>query len=259
MEDFNKDQWIRELKVLNKEWKSEEDQMLKPLILTKKENIEFIDECVRLKTKLKQGQTQTAKFKIEGIYDVRSKVKKASDVFEKIHMGEVPDTHMLKIQKLATEIQEGINTFKLSSRKEYQELAIEENAIMADLENLEQKYDAIQNEEKDTTFRSTTRSSFTAKQRPASASRLTQNVEKPPANPELAQLKAKISLIEDELFKLGGFNLGWRASDHQDFLRIYTKYGDFRAGSLAFANEVIGCIPDQTIDSIKEHLQQFRQ
>jgi hypothetical protein len=43
--DFNKEQWLRDLKVMNKDWTMEKDQVFKPLILLKKENLAFIEDC----------------------------------------------------------------------------------------------------------------------------------------------------------------------------------------------------------------------
>ena len=41
-------------------------------------------------------------------------------------------------------------------------------------------------------------------------------------------------------------------------MRIYTKYGQYRLTSLAFYNELLGQIPDLTVDKIDQHTQLYK-
>lgn len=166
----------------------------------------------------------------------------------------------MRFQQLGTVVQDGIKKLKLESRKEYQELAVEEHGLSSELEMLAEKYDALLIEEKESHTVSAPRPRVvSAKQRAtsAAASRRLSGAPKPPSNPELTVLKAEIDSMDDQLFSLGGFNLGWRACDHQDFLRLYTKYGHYRVTSLSFLNEVLSVVPAQDVDSVKEHLGKY--
>jgi hypothetical protein len=60
------------------------------------------------------------------------------------------------------------------------------------------------------------------------------------------------------MFKLGGTSLGWRPADHQDFLRLATKYGPMKLTTLSFMNEVLGLVANITIDDIKSHVEVYR-
>jgi len=54
---------------------------------------------------------------------------------------------------------------------------------------------------------------------------------------------------------MGGFNLGWAPADHQDFLWLYTKYGDLWATSLSFMNELMGVVANISVEDVKEHVE----
>jgi len=73
-ESFNKEQWIRELKQLNKEWNVEKDQVYKPMVILKKEYPTFIDECSKEISKMKSDFKSRSKLMVEGIYNIRVKV-----------------------------------------------------------------------------------------------------------------------------------------------------------------------------------------
>ena len=71
-------------------------------------------------------------------------------------------------------------------------------------------------------------------------------------------MKTQIDDIDDTLYKNGGLNCGWKSGDHEDYMRIYTKYGQYRLTSLAFYNEILGLIPDMTVEKIDQHTQIYK-
>lgn len=226
----------------------------------KKENTAFIDDCVRQKAKMKSEQKKRARKLVESIYAIRNDVKKSSEIMVRVQDGTETERDLLRFQELGTCVQDGIKKLKLESRKEYQELAVEEHGLTSDLELLSEKFDAILTDEKESSAVSAPRPRVaSAKKRAtsAAASRRLSGAPKPPSNPELTVLKAEIDHMDDQLFSLGGFNLGWRACDHQDFLRLYTKYGPYRVSSLSFLNDVLSVVPGQTVDTVKEHLGKY--
>lgn len=40
----------------------------------------------------------------------------------------------------------------------------------------------------------------------------------------MSEIKAKIQDIEQKIKKLGGYNCGWTKEDHDEFLKLKTKY-----------------------------------
>lgn len=74
----------------------------------------------------------------------------------------------------------------------------------------------------------------------------------------MAALKRSMDQIEHQIFKLGGFNLGWRPNDHQDFLRLATKFGPHRLSSLSFMNELMGLVGHITIEEVKAHVEAYK-
>lgn len=75
---------------------------------------------------------------------------------------------------------------------------------------------------------------------------------------KMIEYKAQIDEISDKITTLGGFSCGWLATDHEDFLRVKTKYKN-KTDTLSFLNEILGLIPDCSLDTVKQHIKQHQE
>jgi hypothetical protein len=69
---------------------------------------------------------------------------------------------------------------------------------------------------------------------------------------ELTEIKTQIDDIDRTLQKNGGINVGWEATDHQDFLRLRQRYKG-KVNTVAFMNDIMGCVPERDEEQVKLH------
>lgn len=183
------------------------------------------------------------------------------------------ETVIEKLQKCVHTINENLKDFKIKNKNHYAKLAQEEELLMKELELFDEKFDALIDEEKAADRPCYDRSSVTSQQtsmtggsrrRPGSVasskkSNATSQMSKisrkpgiplPPSIPssedmtqKMIEIKLEIERIEDRIAGLGGFHCGWAPSDHEDFLRVKTKY-KHKTDTLSFLNEILGLVPD---------------
>ena len=72
-ESFNKKDWLINYKKLNRDYATEFNSRFKPLILFKKENTGFIDDCNRETTKMDNNLEKLRKNKTKEISDIKGK------------------------------------------------------------------------------------------------------------------------------------------------------------------------------------------
>ena len=299
--NFDKREWIQTFKKYNREFNSEFISRFKPLILFKKDFTNFIDDSNREADKLNNKFITFKKNKVKELGQIKSKIllitlspfiKTNLRVYldmvlqaKKMKAKMYEDQSVIdKLQSSVTDINATLKDFKIKNKNEYGRLAQEEEMLSKELELLEDKFDAIIDNEKasdrswyDRTSVSSKQTSMTggSRRRPASVasskksystSQVSQlsrrpGIPLPPTAPssdqmsqKMIELRLDIERIEDKIASNGGFHWGWPPSDHEDFLRVKTKH-KHKTDTLSFLNEILGLIPDWTIEKIKDHIK----
>ena len=191
-----------------------------------------------------------------------------------------------RIQVEVRDINETFKAFKIKNKNQYAKLSNEEEALTRELQLIDEKFEAIVNDEKQLdrsqiTTKNTSRqsvSSSATKRRTASvySGRTNQSISSkastkpskrsgvplPPSKNDMSdkmiQIKQNIEVVQDKISQIGGFNCGWTPSDHEDFLRVKAQH-KHKVETLSFLNAILGLIPDSTLDKVKEHISVHKQ
>ncbi|NWV99386.1 CC112 protein, partial [Machaerirhynchus nigripectus] len=143
-----------------------------------------------------------------------------------------------KIKEMMEEIENAINAFKEEQRQIYQQLLKEEKAAINELSLFERKVELW-----------VLGSSTAEKVLKLPSARVT--VDKTLEN----RLPEEVIEFERFLQRTGGRQGGWDDYDHQNFLKIRTKY----RGRLSYIDEALQCLSGRTKEDIEQHDKWYQE
>ncbi|XP_056369057.1 coiled-coil domain-containing protein 112 isoform X2 [Oenanthe melanoleuca] len=143
-----------------------------------------------------------------------------------------------KIKEMMEEIENAINAFKEEQRQIYQQLLKEEKAVINELSLFERKVELW-----------ALGSSIAAKAWKLPSARVT--VDKTLEN----HLPREVIEFERFLQRTGGRQGGWDDYDHQNFLKIRTKY----RGRLSYMDEALEYLSGRTKEDIEQHDKWYQE
>ncbi|NXY20289.1 CC112 protein, partial [Atrichornis clamosus] len=143
-----------------------------------------------------------------------------------------------KIKEMMEEIENAINAFKEGQRQIYQQLLKEEKAAINELSLFERKVELW-----------ALGSSTAEKPLKLSSARVT--VDKTLEN----HLPEEIVEFERFLQRTGGWQGGWDDYDHQNFLKVRTKY----RGRLSYMDEALEYLSGRTKEDIEQHDKWYQE
>ncbi|NXM49122.1 CC112 protein, partial [Gymnorhina tibicen] len=143
-----------------------------------------------------------------------------------------------KIKEMMEEIENAINAFKEEQRQIYQQLLKEEKAAINELSLFERKVELW-----------VLGSSTAEKVLKLPSARVT--VDKTLEN----HLPEEVIEFERFLQRTGGRQGGWDDYDHQNFLKIRTKY----RGRLSYIDEALECLSGRTKEDIEQHDKWYQE
>ena len=132
-ESYDKQEWLKELRVLSRFFQTEDRGKYKSLFVFKRENPTFIEECEKEEQKLGQKLFAQQKEMFKFILKTKADVLSTREVVEGIAKGHGNFTYD-KLQKQVRDIEQAIKGFKLRSRKEYEKLTDEEAILQRELD-----------------------------------------------------------------------------------------------------------------------------
>ena len=138
-EDFDKKEWVRELKQLKKDFILEDRERYRPLHNLKREMKEFVEE------------TEKEEKKIE--VSIRKEFSQVQQVIEKqkqevlqaramINQSKNDPSYLDKIHGKVKVIEQNLKNFKLKSRTVFEQLVDEEQTLMSEIMMWDQKFDS---------------------------------------------------------------------------------------------------------------------
>jgi hypothetical protein len=64
--------------------------------------------------------------------------------------------------------------------------------------------------------------------------------------------------LDCEIVANGGPNCGWEASDHQDFLRVRTKFNNTKGVTVAFITAMKRAVPTADEITVRDHFESYK-
>ncbi|XP_043914980.1 coiled-coil domain-containing protein 112 [Protopterus annectens] len=143
-----------------------------------------------------------------------------------------------KLREMMEETEKAISAFKEEQRRVYESLLKEEKITSNELTALDKKMEAW------------TLVNASAKKTPTS-----QSTKVPLFKTVHANLPVEVVELEKYLEDTGGRQGGWDNYDHQNFLKVWTKY----KGKAQFLEEALQYLPGRTEDDVKQHEQWYQE
>ncbi|NWI48114.1 CC112 protein, partial [Picathartes gymnocephalus] len=190
----------------------------------------------RLLEELEHSLTVRRKMEKAKILQQLSKIQNSVKGFQQLLKDVKPTPEFVdKIKEMMEEIEKAINAFKEEQRQIYQQLLKEEKAAINELSLFERKVELW---------------ALTAeKVWKLPSARVT--IDKTLEN----HLPEEVIEFERFLQRTGGQQGGWDDYDHQNFLKIWTKY----RGRLSYMDEVLEYLSGRTKDDIEQHDKWYQE
>lgn len=167
------------------------------------------------------------------VSELTDKVSRFLDNTKQLGIKDNYDRLVTNLQRAVELVDSELRDFKDRSRREFESLQQEENALSKEIEDYSDKFDnwdAVSHTTKKNT-------QFYIKDR----------------DREVTGHHKEIHKIEKEIQELGGITLGWDEADHVEFLKLKTKHkGKYTVGFLHAAKNLL---PYHDEETIKEHFK----
>lgn len=141
--EFDKKDWLRQLKALKKDYNVEDKERYRPLLNVKRELKEFVDEIEKEEKKNDIAIKKEFNTITQQIHKQRQDVEQAKTL---INQARTDPATLDRLHTKVKGIESNLKQFKIKSRAVYEELADEEQLLMTEMEMWEAKFDAYTQE-----------------------------------------------------------------------------------------------------------------